>query len=83
MTGSFEDLQAEPGKSRVSPSFIGSEFVLGLAAEPRWIVGPHAVAEFEMAGDEIGVEVSEENVADVERCSAAKRCIGRCRVGGR
>ena len=40
------------------------ERVLGLRRAPRWIVGAGPVAQLQVAGDEVGVEVRQEHVAD-------------------
>ena len=55
-----------PGNSSVSPSFIGTKAYSAWAREPRWMVAPQAVAQFQMAGDKVGVEMGEKDVADVE-----------------
>ncbi len=65
VAGGFEDLEAEAGEVEGVAVFHGDEFVLGLGLGAEADVGAAAVAEFEMAGEEVGVEVSEEDVADL------------------
>ena len=55
-----------PGKSSVSPSFIGDEGVFGLRTGAEMDRRAATVAQFQMAGYEIGVEMSEEDVTDLE-----------------
>ena len=45
--------------------FHGDERVLGLGARPEPDVGAAAVPQFEMPGDEIGVEVSQKDMPDL------------------
>ena len=55
-----------PGKSSVSPSFIGDEGVFRLGAGAEMDGRAATVAQFQMAGDEVGVEMGEKDVADLE-----------------
>ena len=73
VAGGFEDLEAQAGEFEGVAVFHGDEFVFGLGAGAEADVCAAAVAEFEMAGDEVGMKVGEEDVAnlDAERC-----CIG-------
>ena len=65
VAGGFEDLEAEAGEVEGVAVFHGDELVLGFGVGAEADVGAAAVAEFEMAGEEVGVEVGEEDVADV------------------
>ena len=62
-----------PGKPRRVAILHGDEGILGFGAGAEVDGRAAAVAEFEMAGDEIGVEMSEEDVADLE---AERLCVG-------
>ena len=55
-----------PGKSSVSPSCIGYEGVFRLGAGAEMDRRAATVAQFQMAGYEVGVEVGQEDVADLE-----------------
>ena len=35
-------------------------------AAPRWMVGPATVAQFQVAGDKVGMEMREKNMLDLE-----------------
>ena len=65
VAGGFEDLEAEAGEFEGVAVSHGDELVLGFGLGAEADVGSAAVAEFEMAGEEVGVEVGEEDVADV------------------
>ena len=66
MTGGFEDLESEAGEFEDVAVFHGDKFVLGFGLGAEADVGSAAVAEFEMAGEKVRVEVSEEDVADLD-----------------
>ena len=66
VAGGFEDLQAQAGEVERVAILHGDEGVLGLGAAAEMDGGAAAVAQFQMAGDEVGVEVGEEDVADLE-----------------
>jgi hypothetical protein len=66
VAGSFEDLQAESREVEGIAVFHGDESVFGLGARTEMDDGAAAIAQFQMAGDEIGVEMSEKDVANVE-----------------
>jgi hypothetical protein len=55
---SFEDLQAEAREDECVAVFHGDEGVLGFGLRAETDVGPAAIAKFEMAGEEVSVEVS-------------------------
>ena len=57
---------AVPGKSRVSPSFMATKAYSACGAGAEVDGRAATVAQLEVAGDEIGVEVGEKDVADLE-----------------
>ena len=71
VAGGFEDLQAHAGEVECVAVVHGDEGVLGDGAGAEMDGGAAAIAELEMAGDEVGVEVREEDVADLEA-----ECVG-------
>ena len=82
VAGGFEDLQAHAGEFECVAVVHGDEGVLGDGAGAEMDGGAAAVAELEMAGDEVGVEVREEDVADLEaECSASSRYCWMSRWG--
>jgi hypothetical protein len=66
MAGSFECLQANAAEFEdVAVRKRGETvFCFGFGAEVDG--GAHAVAQFEMAGDEVGVKMGQEHVLDLE-----------------
>ncbi len=66
MAGCFENLQAEVREVESIAVLRRLEGVLRLRARAEVDGGAAAVAEFEVAGDEVGVKVGEEDVADFE-----------------
>ena len=71
VAGGFKDLQAHAGEVECVAVVHGDEGVLGDGAGAEVDGGAAAVAELEVAGDEVGVEVREEDVADLEA-----ECVG-------
>ena len=65
MAGSFEDLETKAGELEGVAIFHGDEFVFGLGLCAEADVCAAVVAEFEVPGEKVGVEVSEEDVADL------------------
>lgn len=65
VAGGLEDLDAEAGKVDGVAVVHGDEGVFGLGAGAEVDGSVAAVTEFEVAGEEIGVEVSEEDVLDL------------------
>ena len=73
-----------PGKSSVSPSFIGDESVLRLRARAEMDGRAATVAQLQMAGDEVGVEVGEKDVANLQaRIFPRRPGTAECRAAGR
>lgn len=66
VSGGFEDLKAEAGEGEDVAVAHGVKGVFGLGLGAEMDPGAAAVAELEMAGDEVSVEVGEEDVADEE-----------------
>jgi hypothetical protein len=66
VTGGLEDLETHAGEVKRVAVFHGDEGVLGDGAAAEMDGGAAAIAELEVSGDEVGVEVREENVADLE-----------------
>ena len=64
-SGLFQNLQAQPGKFERVAVFHWDKFVLGLGSRAKPDVRAAAVAQLEMSGDKVGVEVSQKNVADL------------------
>ena len=65
MAGSFEDLETKAGELEGVAVFHGDEFVLGLSLRAEMDGCVAVVAELEVSGEKVGVEVSEEDVADL------------------
>src|SRR5215469_11825470 len=66
MAWRFEDLQAQARELERIAVFHRGEGVLGLRAGAESNRGTAAVAQLQMPGDEIGMEMREEDVADGE-----------------
>src|SRR5271156_6332835 len=62
----FQDLQAQSGKVEGISIGHGHKGIFRFGASAQIDGGAAAVAEFKMAGDEVGVKVGQEDVADVE-----------------
>ncbi len=62
----FQDLQAQAGKVEGVSIGHGDKGVFRFGSAAQINGGAAAVAQFEMAGDEVGVEVGQKDVADVE-----------------
>ena len=75
MSRRFENLN--PDRSEIDRGAVanGPEFVFGNRLPAEADGGAHAVAQFEMTGDEIGVEVREEDVDDAKVVIRRKRQI--------
>ena len=73
MAGSFENLQTYTREVQRIAILHRSERVFRLRARPKMDGGAAAVAEFQVAGDEVGMEMSKEYVADLK--------AEGCRVG--
>ena len=65
MAGSFEDSQADAAEFDSLAIVQRSEGVFGFCGGAEINFCADAIAEFEMAGDEVGVEMSEEDVLDL------------------
>ena len=66
MAGGLENLEAHAGEVERVAIVHGVEGVLGDGAGAEMDGGAATVAELEVAGDEVGVEVREEDVTDLE-----------------
>ena len=66
MAGSFEDLQAQSREIERIAILHRHEGVFRLGAGAEMDGRAATVAQFQMAGDEVGVEVGEEDVADLQ-----------------
>lgn len=66
VAGSFESLDADAAKFDGGAIGERREFVLGFGFGAEIDGGTDAIAEFEMAGDKIGVEMGEYDVLDLE-----------------
>ncbi len=66
VAGGFEDLEANVAEVETIAVVEWGEGVLGFGGSAEADGGADAVAKFEMAGDEIGVKVGEEDVFDGE-----------------
>ncbi len=71
MAGSFEHLQAQPREVQGIAVLHWHEGVFRLGAGAEMDGRAATVAQLQVAGDEIGVEVGEENVADLQT-----KCFG-------
>ncbi len=66
VAGGFEDLQAQSREVERIAVLHRHERVFGLGAGAEMDGRAATVAQFQMAGDEVGVEMGEEDVADLE-----------------
>ena len=65
VAGGFQNFQAHAAEFDGVAIVKGSECVGGFGGGAEINCGACAIAEFEMAGDEIGVEMGEEDVLDL------------------
>ena len=66
VAGGLQDVEAEAGEIEGVAVFHGDEGVVGVGLGSESNVRAAAVAQFEVAGDEVGMEVGEEDVTDVD-----------------
>ena len=66
MAGSFQNFQADFAEFNSLSIFQRREGVFRFCSSAEINFGADAIAEFEMAGDEVGVEMGEEDVLDLE-----------------
>ena len=71
VAGGFVDLEAHAGEFECVAVVHGDEGVFGDGASAEMDGGVRVVAELEVAGDEVGVEVRQEDVTDLEA-----ECVG-------
>ncbi len=68
--GRFQHLQPQAGKLQRGAIRHGDERILSLGAAAQVDCGAAAVAKLQMAGDKVGVEVGEKDMADGESVSS-------------
>jgi hypothetical protein len=66
MAGSFEDLEPHSRKFERVAVLHGHESIFRLGAGAEMDRRPAAVAQFQMAGDEVGMEVGQEDMPDLQ-----------------
>ena len=66
MAGGFHYFQADVAEFDDLAVVKGSKCIGGFGCRAEINIGADAIAEFEMAGDEIGVEMGEKDVLDLE-----------------
>ena len=66
VAGSFEGFQANAAKLDDAAVIERSEAVFGLGFGAEINCGADTIAEFQMAGDKVGVEMGEEDVLDLQ-----------------
>jgi len=66
MAGSFKHHEAEAGEIEGIAVFHGNERVFRLGARTEVNDSAAAITQFQVAGDEIGVEVRKKHMADLE-----------------